>query len=484
MQPTNLLFILSDQHCARDAGFMGHEQVHTPHLDTLAAAGTTFTAAYTPCPICVPARAALATGRYVHRLRAWDNAFPFQGETASWHSRLRENGLQVASIGKLHFRGPQDDNGFTTEINPLHIVDGKGDLLGCIRKDPPRRDKRPGILNAGPGNSTYLDYDRQNTEQAVAWLRAHQADEQPWTLFLSYVCPHPPYIAPKADYDRYPQGLLTEPPQSAAETWPDHPALAEFRRFFRLEQDLGDPVMRNMMAAYFGACTFLDGQIGRVLNELDNLGLTHNTRIIYTSDHGESHGARGLYGKFTMYDDACAVPFVMCGPGIPAGHREATPISLLDCHPTILESADIAPTEEDDALPGKSLFRVLQDPPTDRTVFSEYHAVGSQDAHYMIRTRRYKYIHYIGRPPQLFDMVQDSLECHNVAASADYQQVLQECERRLHDILDPVEVNAQAHRDQERRVRENGGRNAVIKRGAFDNSPVPGEAPQFRNVTG
>jgi len=273
---------------------------------------------------------------------------------------------------------------------------------------------------------------------------------------------------------------LTEPPQSAVETWPDHPVLAEFRRFFTLEQDLGDPVMRNMMAAYFGACTFLDRQIGRVLHELDNLGLTDHTRIIYTSDHGESHGARGLYGKFTMYDDACAVPFVMCGPDVPAGHRENTPISLLDCYPTILAGAGIEPTEEERSLPGMSLFDMWNASPLpDRTIFSEYHAVGSQDAHYMIRTRRYKYVHYVGAPPQLFDMVQDGLECRNVAAAADYGQVLQECEKRLHRILDPIAVNAQAHQDQARRVHANGGRRAVIERGTFDNSPVPGETPQF-----
>ena len=484
MQPTNLLFILSDQHCARDAGFMGHAQVQTPHLDALAAAGTTFTTAYTPCPICVPARAALATGKYAHQLGAWDNAFPFHGETESWHSRLREQGLHVTSIGKLHFRSANDDNGFTEEVNPLHIVDGKGDLLGCIRKDAPARDKRPGILNAGYGDSTYLDYDRDSTERALDWLREHQGDEQPWVLFLSYVCPHPPYIAPTADYDMYQQGLLTAPPQSAVETWPDHPVLAEFRRFFTLEQDLGDPVMRNMMAAYFGACTFLDRQIGRVLHELNNLGLSDHTRIIYTSDHGESHGARGLYGKFTMYDDACAVPFVMSGPGIPAGHREETPISLLDCHPTILESVGIEPTADDSRLPGMSLFSLVQDPPTDRTIFSEYHAVGSQDAHYMIRTRRYKYMHYVGAPPQLFDLMQDRWECHNVAAESAYQHVLQACDKRLHNILDPIAINKQAHQDQKRRVHENGGRKAVIARGAFDNSPVPGEAPQFRNVAG
>ena len=482
MKPTNLLFILSDQHCVRDTGFMGSEQVHTPHLDALAAAGTTFSAAYTPCPICVPARAALATGQYVHQLGAWDNAFPFQGEIESWHSRLREKGHNVTSIGKLHFRSPLDDNGFTEEVNPLHIVAGKGDLLGCIRRNAPRRDKRPGILNAGSGNSTYLDYDRQNTRQALEWLRQHRNAERPWVLFLSYVCPHPPYISPPAEFDLYQQGVLQNPPQATKETWPMHPALTEFRRFFHLEQDLEEPVLRNMMAAYFGVCTFLDSQVGRVLHELDDLGLSDNTRVIYSSDHGESHGARGLYGKFTMYDEACAVPFVMSGPDIPAGRIEETPISLVDCYPTILESTGVATSLDDRILPGKSLFDILMDPPSDRTVFSEYHAVGSLNAQYMIRTRRFKYVHYVGNSPQLFDMELDRLECRDVAAEPEYQQVLQESEKRLRSILNPEEVNEQAHSDQERRVTENGGSLAIVKRGAFENSPVPGEEPHFRKM--
>ena len=458
---------------------MGHKQVHTPNLDALASAGTTFTAAYTPCPICVPARAALATGQYVHRLGAWDNSFPFHGEMESWHKRLRTNGINATSIGKLHFRSQQDDNGFTEEITPLHIVGGKGDLLGCIRKDAPTRDNRPGILNAGCGDSTYLDYDRLNTEQALNWLQQRGEDSEPWVLFLSYVCPHPPYIAPPAEFDMYQQGILTKPPQADMVAWPDHPALAEFRRVFGLSQDLGEAAMLNMMAAYFGAITFLDGQVGQVLNKLDDLGLVDRTRVIYTSDHGESHGARGLYGKFTMYDDACAVPFVMSGPDISADHRESTPISLLDCYPTILRAAGIELTQDDEQLPGNSLFRLLQNPPPDRTVFSEYHAVGSLNAHYMIRTRRFKYIHYVGNAPQLFDMELDEIECNDVASDPEYKQVLQESERRLNAILDPDEINHQAHRDQEKLVHDNGGRAAVVERGAFSNSPVPGEEPQF-----
>ncbi len=480
MPSPNLLFILSDQHNQKVMGCMEHPHVHTPHLDALAREGTVFTAAYTPCPICVPARAALATGRYVHQLRAWDNASPYRGEQESWHHRLRQAGITVDSIGKLHFRTDKDDNGFRQEIEPLHIVDGQGDLLSCIRQDPPFRDQRPGILRAGSGNSTYLDYDRRNTASALRWLREHKDDDRPWVLFLSYVCPHPPYISPPEDFGLYSADSLELPPQALGDERPDHPVLAYFRRFFSLEEDLGEAAMRRMMAAYFGACTFLDRQIGLVLQTLDELDLTHSTRVIYTSDHGESHGARGLYGKFTLYDESCAVPFLMRGPEIPLNQTIDTPISLLDCYPTILDSTNLLAAGSDEGLPGMSLLELLQSPAADRTVFSEYHAAGSQDGHYMLRNQQYKYMYFVGQEPMLFDMKQDPQECRNLAAEPSMTHVVKGFETELRTILDPEQINRQAHQDQAERVAMAGGRAAVIARGAFANSPVPGEEPMFR----
>ncbi len=115
LQPKNVLFILSDEHQRDVTGCYGNPLVQTPNLDRLAAGGVTFTQASTPCPICVPARSALATGRWVHQTGSWDNAHPYEGEPKSWHHRLSEAGHEVVSIGKLHFRR-EGQNGFTKEI--------------------------------------------------------------------------------------------------------------------------------------------------------------------------------------------------------------------------------------------------------------------------------------------------------------------------------------------------------------------------------
>ena len=155
--PQNLLFILSDEHNKKVTGCYGHTMVQTPHLDRLAARGTRFTSAYTNSPICVPARASLATGRYVHDVRCWDNAIAYDGTPASWGHRLMDQGHHVASIGKLHYtRNAPRSNGFDEEILPLHIVDGLGDQVGLIRQElPVRHGSRLLGPEAGPGESAY-----------------------------------------------------------------------------------------------------------------------------------------------------------------------------------------------------------------------------------------------------------------------------------------------------------------------------------------
>ena len=192
MRATNLLVLMSDEHNPKFLGAAGHPFVATPNLDALAARGTRFTSAYTTCPICVPARAAFAVGRYVHDIGYWDNADAYDGAIPSWHHALRDAGHRVVSIGKLHFRGrPGDDHGFSEEIVPMHVVDGIGDVKGLVRENIPKRkggDKM--AKRAGPGESPYTVYDRDIAARAQIWLHeeAPKWRDRPWVLFVSFVC--------------------------------------------------------------------------------------------------------------------------------------------------------------------------------------------------------------------------------------------------------------------------------------------------------
>lgn len=156
MKPKNLVVFMSDEHNPKILGCYGNQLVKTPNLDALAARGTTFTNAYCNSPICIPARAIFATGRHNYEVGYWDNADPYEGSVKSWHHRLRESGHRVDAIGKLHFRSTEDDNGFTEEIIPLHVVDGIGDLMGLIRDDlPVRRGSSKMADLAGRGETSY-----------------------------------------------------------------------------------------------------------------------------------------------------------------------------------------------------------------------------------------------------------------------------------------------------------------------------------------
>ena len=181
-----------------------------------------------------------------------------------------------------------------------------------------------------------------------------------------------------------------------------------------------------------------------------------------------------------MYEDAAAVPFLMAGPDVPSGKVVATPVSLIDSFPTILEGVGARQTEADADLPGESLWAIAQDGNRDRTVFGEYHAVGAKHGAYMLRNLQYKYIYYVNDPPQLFDATTDPDECRDLAPLPDSRDALEILEYELREIVDPEAVDAQAKAAQKAEIDALGGKEAMIRRGAFDNSPVPGEAPAFR----
>ncbi len=485
MQQKNLLFLISDEHQAAITGCYGNAHVETPNLDALAARGTRFTNAYTNSPICVPARAILATGRYAHQSGHWDNAFPYCGEPESWGHRLQDAGVTVESIGKLHYRRQEDNSGFATEHDAMYVAEGIGEVVSCLRGRAPHRKGRGGIINAGAGDSPYLNYDRRITTQAVDWLHDHAADATPWALFVSFVCPHPPFIAPPELFERYVNRELPMPNGWQDADWPHHPALDFFRTHFGWQEPVDAASIQRMLATYYALCTFVDQNIGTVLNSLDELGLADNTRIVYTSDHGAMLGARGLFGKFTMYDEAARIPMILAGPDVPAGEVKETPVSLVDCYPTVLDGLavpDQPPTQtaaESADRPGRSLWELAQAADESRTIFSEYHAAGTRNAIFMLCDGKHKYVHYVNEPPQLFDLTADPDELINQAQNPAYAAVRATFEQQLNALLDPVAVDAQAKREQLAKIEEFGGEAAVLARG-LSNSPIPGEAPRFQ----
>ena len=485
MKPTNLLIIMSDEHTRAVTGCYGHNIVKTPNLDRLAAGGARYDAAYTTCPVCVPARASFATGKYVHQTEHWDNAIAFDGTIPSWHSLLRERGHHTVSIGKLHFRSGDDDNGFSDEQIAMHIIDGKGDMMGWIRDDsmPKRGGAYKMARMAGPGESVYTTYDREIAARAQVWLReeAQKHTDKPWVLFVSLVCPHFPLTAPPEMYYHYLDGELPLPKLYEERHKKQHPYIEDYRGAFAYDEHFHNlDEVKRAQAGYLGLCSFLDFNVGNILSALDDAGLGDTTRVMYTSDHGDNNGARGLWGKSTMYEEAAAVPLILSGPDIPAGKVVKTPVSFVDMYSFII---DCVGAHDDETMsadhPGINVAEYLSGEDETKIAFSEYHGMGSKTAAFLVRRGPWKLVHYVAYEPQLFNLDDDPEELNDLAADPAMQPLIAELRAALEEIVDPVATDKHAKEQQAALLAANGGAEAVIARGDLGFSMPPGVDPHF-----
>lgn len=475
MKSRNLLVIMSDEHQARAMGCAGHTLVKTPNLDSLATRGIRFTNAYTPSPICVPARAAFATGRYVHETGLWDNAMPYTGAVPGWGHALQAGGVQVESIGKLHYRAKEDPAGFDVEHLPMMVAGGVGMVWASIRREGERIQPKSRMLGEyiGPGNSQYTDYDEAVVERTINWLqeRSQESTGRPWCLYVGLVAPHFPLVVPQEFYSIYPLENLPEPKLHPGRGYRRHPWVEKQNAFMDSESAFRDEGERlRAIASYFGLCSWLDHNVGRIVAALETSGMADETTLVYTSDHGDNVGARGLWGKSNLYQESVCVPLIMAGPGVAPGLCE-TPVSLLDLSCEIAAHFGTSIEGYPDAKP----LSVIADAPQymERVVFSEYHAAGAVSGAFMVRKGRWKLHHYVGFEPELFDLETDPEEMRNLASDPGFVEILSMMDEELRKICDPDVIDQQAFADQAALIEHYGGREAALKLGAPGATPPP-----------
>ena len=481
--PKNLLFLLSDNHARGYLGAYGHPDAITPNLDQLARNGVRFDNAYSASPLCCPARAAIATGRYPHQTGIWDNAIVYDGQVTSWMHRLRDSGHPVVSIGKLHFRESTPANGFSEELLPMHILNGKGGvhmLLRGINAEPHNRAQWDLYADrSGLGEAPYQPFDRKITAAATDWIQTTgiRADA-PWVLFVSYPSPHPPFSVPSEFYDLFDEATVKLPSTACFDAMHDHPAIAHFRQNHGADQVMDEAALRKVVTGYLGLLAHLDSEIGKVLSALSDAGLGDDTRILYTSDHGEMCGVHGLFGKCCLYEEAIGVPLIMAGPDIPSGRVVEQIASHVDLFPTVLESAGVSLSSADGDLPGISLWPAIGKAEEDRVGFAEFHAAGSKSGMFMLRDGDWKLIYYVGMPPQLFDLKHDPEERFDLGAG--HPQVTW-LAARLRDSCAPEVIEAQAKADQRAWIEHWGGREAIWAAGALVYTPPPGGVAEIQH---
>lgn len=433
-QRPNVLFIISDD-LNNTIGCYGSSLVETPNIDRLAARGVRFDRAYCQFPLCGPSRNSMLTGLHPNSTGIHFNSQIFR-QTIPSHVSLphafRLEGYFAARIGKLYHygvprsvgtNGHDDPASWELELNPA----------GCDRLE-----EEPHIFSLLPGRfggtlSWYASPkpDRFHTDGLMAadaqWVlqRCAGQPQRPFFLAVGFYRPHTPYVSPKPYFDRYPTDKMPLV-ENVAEDQADlpAPALASHRR---VHEELTDSLRRECKQAYFAAVTFMDTQVGRVLDTLDELGLAENTIVVFTSDHGYHLGEHGLWQKMSLFEESARVPLIVAAPGTSVeGGVCRSPVGLIDLYPTL---AELCSVKAPDNLQGQSLAPMLKDPKAAGRGYAITQVVrgGRRTGRffgYTLRTAQWRYTEWAegekGR--ELYDHEEDPHELVNLAndpASAD-----------------------------------------------------------------
>lgn len=442
----HILRITTDQHSPLIWGAGGDPHACTPNLDRLAARGTTFDNHYAANPVCMPGRSCMLTGQLPRELGTpyfWD-ILPEGTET--YPSYLARHGYHTTCVGKMHFHGKDQMHGWRfrpygdMQVAPMEMLpdyESANDVVGSHPKQELLDFADYGGYNgymlktARPGEDQFMLFDKSVTREAELHLRDYFSllidncyqGERPLLFEVSYKTPHCPFVCPVDLFDHYRATLPLPskapdphaPPQMRARQAADQPDFAT------------EDMIRNARAGYWGLVQWVDSQIGAVLDVLEQLGMEDDFIILYTSDHGEMVGERGLWQKTCFYEESARIPSILAGPGIPRGERVRANTSHYDLLPTL---ADLAGLPAPGGLRGESMLpKIGSRSPDERIVFSEYFmgaaktsqdSAADQDNGIMAKRGDLKFIDYCDGSYELFDLDKDPDEQTNRADDPAY----------------------------------------------------------------
>ena len=434
----NLLFIMDDQH---RFDFLGVEQprVATPHLDALAADGTRFSHCCVNAPVCAPSRISLATGLHPWRLGGLDNNCYLPRQIPTYYQRLRDQGYQVASAGKLDLAKPSSYNGrdgrracnfqwgftdpleiegkmhagqATRPVGPYGFHLAEQGLLERFQRDYGHR-RQAGWIQGVSHDSVLPEEAHSDSwigQRALSWLE-NAPIEDPWHLFVSFVGPHDPFDPPTSWAERFRDSAMPAPIESARE---GKPAWVQRRQF---EMTVAE--IEHTRRQYAANIALIDHWVGRLREMLSARGMADSTYIVFASDHGEMLGDHQLFSKSVAYEGALRVPLILAGPSIPAGGESSTLVELADVNPTLCELAGVHYTDSElESLDARSVLPSVMD--TART--HRPNTLAQLRNFSAIRTETHKMIDNYNDRMELYDLVQDPGECHNIAE--DYPQLI------------------------------------------------------------
>lgn len=419
-QRPNILFIMADQLAAPQLKMYNPKsQIKTPHLDRLASTSVQFDSAYCPSPLCAPSRMSLISGQLPMKIGAYDNAAQIPSDVPTYAHYLRSRGYHTALAGKMHFIGDQlhgYEQRLTSDIYPA-------DFGWAVNWDEP--DTRlewyhnaSSILQAGPcGRSNQLDYDEEVMFKSTQYLWDHVREgpaKRPFCLTVSLTHPHDPYTITKKYWNRYEDVDIDLPEVRMPKEDLDPHSKRLLKVCDLWDRDFTEDQIKRAKRAYYGSCSYVDDCIGRLLETLEDAGLSDDTVIIFSGDHGDMLGERGLWYKMSYFESSVRVPMLINYPKRFAPHRVSQNVSTLDLLPTI---CDLVGTKPSPHVPmdGLSMLPHLEGREGHDTVIAEYTGEGTVRPMMMIRRGAWKYIICPADEPQLYNLERDPKELDNLA---------------------------------------------------------------------
>ncbi len=456
----NILVIQVDQMTPFILPMHGNETAITPNINALADTGVVFDNNYCNFPLCVPSRMSMLTGRLSSAIAQWDNAIELPASVPTVAHYMRSIGYYTVLCGKMHFIGPDQVHGFderiTTDIYPANFAWTPDWIVG-ERYRPTGINPRA-VVEAGQSRrNLQVDYDDEVEHSGIQKIYdlARFRRDDPFMLWISFTHPHSPFVTHPTYWDMFDHDKIDMPKVAPIPV----DELDEMSRQLHIGhgQDLltiEEEHVRNARHAYYGMCTYLDDKVGRIMSALKDMDLIDDTIVVFTSDHGEMLGERGMWFKQSFYENSSRVPLIISQPGAIEPGRVDRITSLVDLLPTFVDWGSDAAPEDVMPLDGHSLTPLLAGDTGDwdNAVTVEYTGEGVSTPCRMVRRDNYKYIYTHDHPALLYDLDADPLEMNNLAGSPDVADIEASLRNELMDGWDPHDIKARCIQSQKERL--------------------------------
>ena len=430
----------------------------TPHFERLCEEGVVFENAYCNFPLCAPSRFSMLAGMLPSRVRAFDNGAEFGAAIPTMAHYLRLAGYHTTLSGKQHFVGPDMLHGFHERLVPeLYPTDFHWTPSWDEVRMESNNDSSSVVRSGICVRSMQMDYDETVLFRAVARLHdfSRQPNRQPFFLLVSFTHPHEPYFAMREHWERYCHEDIPMPATPLlSETERDLHSQRMLVHHGLLEGDITPDDVRNARHAYLANCAYLDSMIGKLLHTLETIGLSRETVVLFTSDHGDMLGERGMWFKKHFFDHAARVPLIIHAPARFAAARRAENVSLVDLLPTLCDLAESDLAARASRPPdGASLIPLCSDPAMIREtpVFAEMTSEGVPSPMFMVRHGPFKLMTGGGGPDVLFDIETDPEERNDLATELGSEAPLAALHRLAEENWDAAALEEEVRASQRER---------------------------------